>query len=226
MDRPIHSYNDNLKILNIREEMTRRFNDLYVLNKRKKTDFLETNEEKSVIRLGKFIPGKIYTFFYDPLTKDKLSYYDIRPIILCNKVFTAKKTDNYIVSGINLNFLPEKVRVKLLDSFYEEFEDEINKSYDMGGEGRVNVNVREIIEFFDDWQEVLKYFGIAKGIGYQFAYRNYIIKRIELLRYVEYQHWEMIPLLKTENIIGETPEKIYTLYWKKLMDNIKKIKRK
>jgi len=227
MENPIITYRDNLLAPgNMNQEMTKRFLDLYVLNIRPKTDFLETDEETKVIQFGKFLPGKIYTFKYDPLYKNKLDFFDKRPVILCNQVFFAKGTKNLILSGLNLNFLPEEIVAQLLSKFYELFDKEIDLSYNMAGSNNVNFDIREIAMFFKEWKEVLAYFGGLNGLGYQFAYRHYIIDRIEFLRYVEYQHWEMLPFLMTEEIEGKSVKEIYTLYWKTLISNVNKSKKR
>lgn len=56
----------------------------------------------------KLLPGKMYMFFYDPLTKTKLKYYDRFPCILLYK----RSISGF--SGINFHYLPYQMRVHLL----------------------------------------------------------------------------------------------------------------
>lgn len=55
-------------------------------------------------------PGKMYCYFYDPKGKATLPFYDTFPMVL---PFSADKTGFH---GINMHYLPYKLRFKLLDS--------------------------------------------------------------------------------------------------------------
>jgi len=216
MIRPKIAYKENLKnSVKNRTDFNNTFTDIYITNTIPKTDFLASNEEEAIIKLGKFIPGKIYILDYDPLYKNVLDFYDRKPIIICNKTFHTK-TGNLILQGINLNFLPEPVRVQTLDSFYEAFENDIQKSYEMGMMGKVNLNISKIVSFFNEWVQVMGLFKKAGGVDYSYAYRNYIIPRIAKVRYIEYQHWEWLPFLRTEDIIGLSVSQIYKQYYNSL----------
>lgn len=214
MKRPRIAYKENSRdSARLRKSYTKDFSDIYINGSRKKDGLGESNEEKLVLGTGKFIPGKIYTFEYDPLYKNVLDYYDRRPIILCNGTYSAG-TGNEILQGINLNFLPEKAKVETLDIFYKSFESTIKQSYNAAHSEKVFLNVSKIVSFFTEWLSVLKIFGDTGGAGYEFAYRNYIISRVKNLRYVEYDHWEMIPFLNPQEITGASISDIYNTYWK------------
>ena len=217
MEEPIKTYKSNLK-----NESRNRFEyneywaDIYFSKYKaiKKEGFGDTNEESQILRLNKFIPGKIYTFKYDPIYKDILSFYDTMPLLFVNNVYHCKNTGNDIVQGVNLNFLPEIIRVKLLNVFYNKFKDEINISEDMVYDNKVNLyQINNILHFFSDFRKVLKLFNGHNKLGYDYAYRSYAMQNIDNLRYVEYQHWEMIPFLNTNKFIGASVEEIYSAYW-------------
>ena len=77
-------------------------------------------------------PGMMYLFKYNPLTKDKLPYYDIYPL-----VFLIKKSKGGFL-GLNLHYLSPKLRgiflTKLLRKVSNEKFDETTKlriSYNM-----------------------------------------------------------------------------------------------
>ena len=53
--------------------------------------------------------GGLYHFFYDPLTKTELPYYDIFPLVIPLK----KNADGFL--GLNLHYLPPKYRAAFLD---------------------------------------------------------------------------------------------------------------
>ena len=68
----------------------------------------EISKEKSR-QGGVFQMGGMYHFFYDPLTKKDLPYYDIFPLVIPLK----KKDDGFL--GLNLHYLPPKYRAAFLD---------------------------------------------------------------------------------------------------------------
>lgn len=62
---------------------------------------------------GRAAVGRMYFFFYDPKTKADLPYYDTFPLI-----FKVANTQGGFY-GINLHYLPYKLRAKLMDALYE-----------------------------------------------------------------------------------------------------------
>jgi hypothetical protein len=92
--------------------------------------------------------------------------------------------------------------------------------------GKVNLNVSKIFSFFKNWLSVMSVFNDGAGVGFQFAYRTYIMSRIKNPRYVEYQHWEMLPFLNPSEIQGASIAEIYTTYWDSVPTLIKGDKKK
>lgn len=60
-------------------------------------------------RNGMFIVGGLYHFFYDPMTKIKLDYYDSFPLVIP----LNKSIDGFL--GLNLHYLPPLYRATFLD---------------------------------------------------------------------------------------------------------------
>lgn len=58
-------------------------------------------------------PGKMYSFFYDPKTKDTLPYYDTFPLI-----FPFSLLPQHFI-GINMHYLPPLLRARLMDALYD-----------------------------------------------------------------------------------------------------------
>jgi hypothetical protein len=57
---------------------------------------------------SKIIPGKLYMFYYDPKTKDKLPYYDTFPLVFPYDALN----DGFI--GLNMHYLPYWHRIQLM----------------------------------------------------------------------------------------------------------------
>jgi hypothetical protein len=66
-------------------------------------------------------PGSMYMFHYDPKTKDTLPFYDEFPVI-----FPVEPTKDGFY-GLNLHYLPLKLRAQLMDALYKYSSD---KKYD------------------------------------------------------------------------------------------------
>ena len=61
------------------------------------------------LRNGRIEPGKMFTYVYDPKTKDKMQYYDNFPLVI---ILEVVKGGWY---GANLHYLPPSMRVNLLE---------------------------------------------------------------------------------------------------------------
>jgi hypothetical protein len=223
MESPKETYQKNTKKTNFRKDAYPFFNEKYFEDPRKVGFFLfDTNEREQVNKQKLFIPGRIYTFQYDPLYKDKLDYYDTRPIVFVHGVMTSK-TGNQILVGINLNFLPEQVRVTVLEYFYQQFKNDYKKSNEVVGKITI---IQKAIQFLKNWLVTLQVFNDQAKVGYQFAFRNYIIspRHMKGLTMVENTDWEYIPFIQTKDIVGVGIDKIYSDYSDSLNKNLKKKK--
>ena len=69
-------------------------------------------EVGTLTKAKRYLPGRMYTFFYDPKTKDLMPYYDKFPVVLIVDV----TPDGF--TGLNLHYLPPRYRVRLLSELY------------------------------------------------------------------------------------------------------------
>lgn len=81
--------------------------------------------------VNKILPGSMYLFQYDAKHKDTLPYWDKAPLIFPFKIV---KGGFY---GINLHYLPLKLRARLMDGLYDFT---TNKRYDEST--RINLSYR------------------------------------------------------------------------------------
>lgn len=58
--------------------------------------------------------GKLYTYAYDPLTKERLPYWDQYPLIIFLKHDYGETTNRVYFTGINLHYLSSQERVNLM----------------------------------------------------------------------------------------------------------------
>jgi hypothetical protein len=214
MDSPAKQYQDNMRLRpKIKQEAYPYFLDKYIKDPFNDKGFLDTTERISARTLREFIPGKIYTFRYDPVYKDLLDYYDMQPIILVCGQWLAETTGNQIVTGINLNFLPEIERVNTLEYYYQSVKDDIDVAYKQTEKNNQVSFIKRALIVLQDLVQIFNVFSRAGKIGYQFAMRNYIIGgNMKNVTLVEYDDWQYIPFIQTKDIMGASLGEIHKAY--------------
>lgn len=95
-------------------------------------DRFPDNIVKSSPKDNEVAVGHMYHFFYDPKNKMTLPYYDRFPLIFM--VGPAK--DGFY--GINLHYLPPKLRAAMMDSLYDVTS---NKKYDENTKLRISYSI-------------------------------------------------------------------------------------
>ena len=150
----------------------------------------KTAAEKSVQSIGgRFQPGKIYVFRYNPKYATELLWYDANPVVL------ALDPDGNNDVGINLNLLPSDVKERLLDRIYDAYESEIKRE-SVGGKKN---DARRQNQLSLRWEEAKDFLAI-----YKFAIRQYIPGRKIGQAVVSYENWAKIVLCDFADLNGTT----------------------
>lgn len=162
------------------------------------------------------IPGIIYTFIYKgaldiiKTSKEKQKkYMDLVPMLFC---MGAGRTS---FTGINLNLLPPPARLNFLQSFYETFEDFLAKEVDVLAENDKLALNKRFISYIGGGkaQNMLKLFNRQSGENFNFAFRQYSIKKVDQLRMIEYNEWKYIPFYEARDAFRKlSQDQIYKLY--------------
>jgi len=82
-----------------------------------KVSFKSVMSRKDAL-VAKMFSGRMYHFRYDPKWKDKIPYWDIFPLVIPIDFYA----DGF--SGLNLHYLPPKLRAKLFDSLTSVLNDD------------------------------------------------------------------------------------------------------
>lgn len=229
MISPKDYYKTNNGKQNISNIAYQKFFEKYI-KKNQDMFFLELHEGEKLNNDAKvfWVPGRCYTYEYDPLYKDALDFYDKRPIIFCLKTYHCENTGNDLVVGLNLNFLPPQIRVTVLEFYWNSFKKEIETAEKSYWEDKIFYTVSKIIEFLKDWVLQVKIF-TQRNQNLNFAFRQYIQTRIKNPVLIEYNDWsELLPFLNSKDIEGLGLPEIYNKYFESLdkLKNKKKEKRK
>jgi len=102
--------------------------------------------------------GHMYHFFYDPKGKKTLPYYDRFPLI-----FMVGPAQNGFY-GINLHYLPPKLRATLMDSLYSVVS---NKRYDEGTKLRISYDILKGASKYRFFKPTFKHY-LSENVNSQF----------------------------------------------------------
>ncbi len=148
-------------------------------------------KQSNLKKATRFLEGRMYTFFYDPKTKDKLPYYDRFPVIL---LLEANQNG---FSGLNLHYIPPRYRVKLLNELYDFIvtDDE---------EDDENMKTRIRVTY-----EILQ--STAKMKFFRPCYKRYLTSHIEgrALEIIP-EYWDIMAMLPVGRFEKESVRKVYS----------------
>ena len=128
--------------------------------------------------LGELTQGKMYKFRYDPITKDRLSYWDQSPCIIS----LGKSLNGKCEMGININFFPKEARYWMVGEIFRYYEGDIISAAD-GKQWRRANEQKEVIMEYDLLAKNLKEWGL------DFAIRQYYLSNMLELSVVCYEEW-------------------------------------
>ena len=136
-------------------------------------------KERSVI-------GKMYFYFYDPKTKEKMKYYDRFPLVIP----IERYNDGFL--GLNLHYIHPKYRMTMLDKLSATAS---NSSYDEKTKLRVS---------YQYLTAASKVFEATPCI------KRYLFSQIES-RFLEISadEWDIAALLPMESFVGASTSKVY-----------------
>jgi hypothetical protein len=165
-------------------------------------DNMKDNEYKGVQ-----LQGHMFYFAYpEPLTKDELEYYDPFPLVICFNV-AFKGTGNLVEYGLNLHYLPRKVRRLVVNDIFELFRKKYN------GE-MFSAEPRAFHEFsYRDLYSLIDKYHI------DFAVRSYIPRLRKSTMHFNYQDWPKAILIETQGFKGITEKQLIQLYYKHVTEH-------
>jgi len=130
--------------------------------------------------------GKMYFYFYDPKTKEKMKYYDRFPLVIP----IERYNDGFL--GLNLHYIHPKYRMTMLDKLSATAS---NSSYDEKTKLRIS---------YQYLTAASKVFEATPCI------KRYLFSQIES-RFLEISadEWDIAALLPMESFVGASTSKVY-----------------
>jgi len=130
--------------------------------------------------------GRMYMFFYDPKTKDKLPYYDNFPLIFPINFYS----DGFL--GINLHYLPPYARAQLMNALYETAN---NDKYDASTKLQISYRILNSSASFS---------------GFKVCVKRYLHQHVQsLFLYVEPKNWDTALMLPTERFVKASKQDVF-----------------
>jgi hypothetical protein len=131
--------------------------------------------------------GRMYFFYYDPKTKDKLQYYDRFPLVLPIDQYP----DGFL--GLNLHYIHPKQRIILLDKL-SSFTN--NDKYDKTTKLKLSYDMLSASSRIYEFKPCIK---------------RYLFKHVDS-RFLEISadEWDIAALMPVSRFIGATESKVYS----------------
>jgi hypothetical protein len=138
-------------------------------------------------RKGSFEVGGLYHFFYDPLLKKKLPYYDAFPLVIP----LSRGSDGF--TGLNLHYLPPLTRALFLDKLIDF---DIQTNTDEQKRLRVTYDILSATRNLKEFKPCIKYY-----LNSQIKSKIVPIKTSE---------WETALFLPTAMFVGASASKVHS----------------
>jgi|TARA_R110000787_G_scaffold133000_1_gene245264 hypothetical protein len=132
------------------------------------------------------IIGKMYFYYYDPKTKEKLQYYDRFPLVIPVEEYK----DGFL--GLNLHYIHPKNRVILLDKLSETLS---NNKYDEKTKFRVSYNFLK---------------SASKAFEATPCIKRYLFNHVKSrFLQINADEWDIAALLPVEDFKGASMSQVY-----------------
>lgn len=154
--------------------------------RRIRTNSEQFYKQSDLQKSRRFLEGRMFTFFYDPKTKDKLPYYDTFPCVMIVETYGSG------FLGLNVHYLPPRIRIRFLEKLFEYTN---NEEFDETTRLRITWNLLS---------------SVTKLRASRAAVKRYLYSHVEgsaLL--VEPKYWDIVSFLPTASFTGASMVDVY-----------------
>ena len=189
MEYPLITYNSELRktsFNSIKSESNKIFLEKYLQNKKQTINDIKIN-------CSFLFPGRLFTYNYLPINRDninKLPFYDLQPLSIILSYRELPKDNSMLITAINLHFIPHKHRIVLLNEFYKNFRNLVEKECKFIGRGNVDTLTNEFFNNSFDFGKIFSQI-LQKVFGnkYNMAIRSYRFEMVSNIKIIEYNDW-------------------------------------
>jgi len=142
--------------------------------RRIKTNSEQFYKKSDLDKTRRFLEGRMFTYFYDPKYKELLPYYDTFPCVIIVETYASG------FLGLNLHYLPPRLRIQLLDKLFEYTN---NEEFDETTRIRISWNILN---------------SVSKLRASRAAVKRYLYSHVEgSALEVEPKYWDIVAMLPT-----------------------------
>lgn len=142
-------------------------------------------EDKSRLRSDPLI-GKMYFYYYDPKTKERMEYYDKFPLVIP----IEEHKDGFL--GLNLHYIHPRQRLQLLDKLSDIA---TNKNFDESTRFKISYNYLKNAKRLYEHKPCLK----------KYLYSHIQSKFIN----IDASEWDIAVLLPVESFSGASKQRVF-----------------
>lgn len=142
-------------------------------------------EDKSRLRSDPLI-GKMYFYYYDPKTKERMEYYDKFPLVIP----IEEHRDGFL--GLNLHYIHPRQRLQLLDKLSDIA---TNKNFDESTRFKISYNYLKNAKRLYEHKPCLK----------KYLYSHIQSKFIN----IDASEWDIAVLLPVESFSGASKQRVF-----------------
>lgn len=142
--------------------------------RRIKTNSEQFYKKSDLEKTRRFLEGRMFTYFYDPKYKELLPYYDTFPCVIIVETYASG------FLGLNLHYLPPRLRIQLLDKLFQYTN---NEEFDETTRIRISWNILN---------------SVSKLRASRAAVKRYLYSHVEgSALEVEPKYWDIVAMLPT-----------------------------
>jgi len=148
--------------------------------------------QSDLTKAKRYLEGRMYTFFYDAKTKEKLPYWDRFPLVLILEL----RQDGF--TGLNLHYLPPRYRVRLLYELYKYVILDEEEEADEGMRMKIKMTYQLLT-------------GISKLKMFRPCFKRYLTHRIDgRALEITPEYWDVMSMLPTAQWQKEGATTVYS----------------
>lgn len=151
--------------------------------------------------LGRFNFGKMYVFNY---FTQKEKYYDTHPIVL-----GLGPSDNKNELGLNLHYMPYKIRIEFLSRIWSSYSSSINGQ--ISGKNVPKAKFQSPLSGFT-WENLKSAYGVHINLGH--CVHQYKMDKIRNMRVLGYEDWYIAATNDENRFHGKSIGEAQALYYK------------
>jgi len=149
-------------------------------------------KQSDLQKAKRLLEGRMYTFFYDAKTKNKLPYWDRFPLVILLEL----RQDGFM--GLNLHYIPPRYRVRLLYELYKY----VVFDEDAMAEEEMRMRIKMTYKLID---------GISKLKMYKPCFKRYLTTQIEgRALEITPNYWDTMAMLPLAQWQKENARTVYS----------------